>query len=243
MSGVFLYFVPNIKEEQITQKWLKQQPFAADFRDLTQTAIAFAAVGNWEVINGPEGLSGRNVYAAGNSPQPFGYKPERQEWRKFDGYWLGFDKEHRPGPDSLKRRTLFEGYEVELLDGQVWIAPVIHEWHQEGHHACALPMVWSLADDSNESRLAVQETFREFWALSGEIANFYCGLISSSKANRHAAAATFLSLNYRISRPAIEWLQLLDTDLDQEIWRAAIDAKLVDEFMERKRTESAANPT
>lgn len=242
-QGVFLYFVPDIKEEQITRDWLKSQPFAADFRDLWQTALAFAAVGNGGVVHGPEGQSGRIIFAAGNSSQPFGYHPDRQEWRKFDGFWMGFDKEHRPGPDSLKRRHLFEGYEIELLDGQVWIAPVIRAWHEHGIHSCTLPLVWGLDDDSPKSRLSVQEAYKPFWDLSGESVDFYFGRTQNSKADRHDAATTYLALNYRISRAGIEFLELLDTVLDEEVWRAAIDAKLVDEWLERKRDESVAHPT
>jgi hypothetical protein len=46
-----------------------------------------------------------------------------QVWQEYQGFWLGYDKEARPGPDDLQRAEIVCGYTVNLSDGGKWEIP------------------------------------------------------------------------------------------------------------------------
>ena len=89
---------------------------------------------------GPDGGKGQCVKATGKGN---GYRPAEQEWLDTgDGYWLGWEKDAKPGPEDLQRPARLQGYDVVLKDGNTWHVPavtflergVLHrngEWHKE----------------------------------------------------------------------------------------------------------------
>jgi hypothetical protein len=243
--GVFLYFIPELTPDKITRDWLRESPLADVFRDVWFTGKSFQKLlATREAIHGPGGQHGTILTANLPQGQQFGYYADAQEWRQIDGVWCGYQKDRRPNAEGLQRARFFAGYEVELQDGRAWIAPVIRAWHEDSETlGCELPMVFGLADDSDERRMLVHDLFMDFWALAGDQVEFYTGRTTRSGLKQHEAAVKALSLNYRVGPREVDWLDLLDTDAEDAICRAMVEWNVVNEFLERRRQGTEANPT
>ena len=90
------------------------------------------------VSTGPDGRGGLLI---ARNAEGLRYDPDGQEWRgPFEApatpareergesregtYWIGVDRECRPGPAELARQRVMVGKDVELADGNLWHIPV-----------------------------------------------------------------------------------------------------------------------
>jgi hypothetical protein len=88
------------------------------------------SVPNVGVTGGPDGKNGV-VFVCGPEPgqesQVAGYFPDKQEWVECvtDGYWLGWAKGAKPGPEDLARASMIPGYVGKLNDDGEFLIPIL----------------------------------------------------------------------------------------------------------------------
>ncbi len=124
----FRYFLP-MKASDITPAVLTNARLDVVFFDVPLQQLTMA-----EVPVGPTGRAGTIIHAppiSGVDCDRPGYYPkdDRDHWRnlksvygKFE-YSIGYDTESKPTAQSLRRRKLVSGYDVQLGDGRGWHCP------------------------------------------------------------------------------------------------------------------------
>jgi len=233
-SGLLFYFLPSLTRNELTRAKAKTLPFASSLSDVTKSERL------WQlhtiivdVALGPSGSSGvllATKPANWPNAHKVGYFADAQTWKPRGSFWLGMDNEVAPGPDSLQRVTLMDGYEVELGDGSIWIAPIIRAWNDDGY-AIALPK--DLGFDEHEQCVAlVKSDYQWAWNLACDVWDFVIqrGTVPLEQFTRWAIEC--LSLNYRIGIHEASVLGLFDTATAREVLHASVDWVRVEAYFE-----------
>lgn len=245
-EGVFLYYIPGKKYDDVQPSDLAANPvLAGPFFDLIHSPKMFKAnrVGVTVENRGPDNGAGcivsvqpqvdRNL----NTPH---YNANTQTWRKFGEQWIGWQEDMKPGPESLRRPKQIDGYEVELGDGKIWIAPTVRPFHEtQATLGCSLPMMLGI-DESREHTARVVERFRDIWETTVRIADIFYNGEQYAQFAFFDDAVKCLALNYRIGNAEATILELLNTELVETVCGASVDGPLVEKFLEARRSE---NPT
>lgn len=246
-EGVFLYFINGKNYEDIKPADLAANPIlAGPFFDLIHSPRMFKdhRIG-CTVTRGPEGMAGCVVsiqpQCAINLNMPH-YNPATQTWRKFGEQWIGWQTDMLPGPESLRRPTQLQGYEVELGDGKVWIAPVIRAFQESsGLWQSRIAMTWGVNEDMSP-KMEPLERYREIWEVSGKVFAAVCaGASPPTFAECYEWATRCLGMNYRIGAVEASLLGIFTDDTIRLVMESAVDIPLV-EAAEKKAGETQ-NPT
>lgn len=166
-----------------------------------------------------------------------GYVPERQRWvplRNAEGPQVGYWSESPCVPTDLARRSLFDGYQQRLADGNDWVIP----------RATALPASFRLVDGAWSKVRKPQ--FDEFWARSEVWYRRFmtCDLDAEvifrtegiSEEQFHQELADFccfaLRQNYRLLPEIASELDLLDSNSALSIVWSVIDGMAIKEILQ-----------
>lgn len=240
-QGMFLYFLDGKRHEEVTREVLAANPFTAGpFFELIHSPKVFRE----RLLGGNvSGLEGKNGCIVAIKPQVEvdqipGYFPDRQTWQKFGDQHIGYQTDMKPGPESLRRGSLISGYEVELGDGKVWLAPIIRPFHENVRDwGCSLPMSISL-DAAAQRTSRVVERYRSAWDLSARVADILINGKSGNLLEMYGDAVSALALNYRIGEAEAGMLELFDTRSIEETLRSTVDGPLVDQFLEQETNKN-----
>lgn len=225
-----LYFFPKLTRGQLapdgvlSQTLLRSRGLERTFCDVTdlrrQAAIA-------ELTGpGPGGHSGClfcALPAAGDPPPRLHYAPEFQTWTEVGPeLYVGTDNEHPITAADLRRKQVFEGYDLELA-GQTWKVPVIRD--PEG--GTWLPRIFAY-DDGGKVVQRIRETYLALWERFARAVWLFFDPEGPWPLRMDLTEATdlcldALSLNYRVGRIEQNLLGLIDSENWYMILAAAVD--------------------
>lgn len=223
----FLYFFPDVPS--VTQAVI----------DSVGLQGIVTRTGGRSVNMGPGGFNGVII---GNKAGA-GYHPEKQTWcaapqgnEDNPPYWVGFDTDAKPTPETLQRDSLLQSKPVTLCDGSVWQVPVLCEW-QPGKETPAiyqtpLPLMIDIDRYGNAVSGPVIPKYRDLFEVGLKIlACMVAGKDDSPEPlteNQFRHFATdVLGCNYRVSLLELSssLLDCLSTEDAKNIVRAAVDLK------------------
>lgn len=245
-EGIFLYYLAGKKREELKPADFADNPIlAGPFFDLIHSPRLFRdkLIGVNVVNAGPDNGSGCVVSVQPecerNQNLPH-YNAATQTWRKFGDQWIGWQTDMLPGPESLRRPSQLQGYEVELGDGRVWIAPVVKQFREDQRDwVSQLPMVWGIDENMSATATPV-EKFRSIWDVSAQIWAATYGGSNARMSDCFGWAAQCLGMNYRIGAVEASLLKLFPDDAIREVLHAAVDDPVVRVIMEKQ--EAPENP-
>lgn len=249
-EGVFLYYLPGRKFTAVTPTDLAENPLLSrPFFELVHSPKLFKTklIGTDVLNRGPDNGDGCviGVQAQVATDQIPHYNRDAQTWRKFTDtaggvHWIGYQTDMKPGPESLRRASQFTGYETELGDGKVWIAPTIRAYQAaESVWQSRLPMAWGIGDDMQPTAEPL-ERFKAAWEMSASIWAAVFGGAGAKFTDCFAWAVDSLSLNYRVGPAEASILGLMTDDTMLSVLHAAVDEPLVTEVM---KGPEQGNPT
>jgi hypothetical protein len=200
----FLYFIPGVCPSE-----LSALPDLHPKRVLEGCEVTIRGTND-----GPSGEPGCVVMANepddAESPTVCGYYPERQEWKQYPGWSLGWDKGKLPGPADLIREDAVGGDPLKLGDGNEWLLPLLGPAWQE------LP---GAIQDKPEGGCEVV-MLEKFNPLCKE-SEWWFDIVQQKAAYSFDRLFTFVSdalaANYHVGRPEVGALKLLATDSMQHV--------------------------
>ena len=248
---MFLYFIPKHPRATVTR---------ADFEAL---GLGYAlGVGDPDARKcgsgpgGDEGVIAVPAPAGGVRGPASLYEPAKQTWRKGPGgkWFVGFYKDQRPTPASLRREKLIEGEPVTFRDGSEWLVPIARSIVR----GTTLPKELVLGEDNETWQLTELE---EYLGLCRDAEKVW-GLFMAAEAEAAAesetadgkAAVTIdqqegmricisaLAVNYRVGPAEVSMLRPTDGDM-WSVLRAVCDVPAVERVLaerEKKTGESTA---
>lgn len=239
MPGM-LYFVPTDREN-------------LSLEELAGAGLAHAlekSAARCRAAKGPGGGPGLVVVPAcpgGEAPRA-GYYSDSQLWEEGpkDGegnvrWWLGCEKDARPGPDDLARSEQFGGHKVRLADGSDWLVPVARHVGGETPFPRALSLVEGRWEPGRvKARFGwLWEQAARIWDALGQVE----GATEVSFEDEVGIAVEALALNYRLGPHEVSFLELLDTRVEAEVVLALIDWPSVVEIQKKiQRGEISTEP-
>ena len=260
----FLYFLPGVKAADISDgskinvELLKKWKLDYVLSDCKKVPDHLAA----RDAKGPEEKDGvvLTVHSQGESGA-WGYQPRRQEWREAQdgsGKWIGWSKDSRPSPESLKKRdALISKWIISDSHGNDW--EVITA--RSGDGAGMLPCDYAWKQGKMVS--IVNPIYRGLFDLSGEVFDHYATIVADEEGELREglrseeflaqAAVTVLGVNYRIGVAEVTILQelgfsLISTENIGVILSLFIDRPLLEDFVawnkatrEKKMSNQAQN--
>lgn len=186
------------------------------------------------VQRGPNGSNGCILALVPMSGEcgEVGYYPDRQTWipvgpTDAPKYWLGWNTQKPPTPDTLRRDRIVSGYEYTLGDGHDWTAPTIRRPNGKTN----LPEVWGV-DPAGAFAARLHPDYDRFWQLAGEMFKVALEQIDWEQPQTFAAAVECLGLNYRVGPHEVSALGLLTSETYPLVFGAAIDAELMKQLIE-----------
>lgn len=240
MHRRFLYFLPGWDSKQG-----KPNGFALSMKSVADRFWPDQpdndAVGDYDVNhvqNGPAGESGALIASRYKAPgSGLLYEPDKQEWRRFHSFWLGWEKAKQPGPADLERPDMLPSTPLTLGDDNEWRIPVAElrpmvEQYSDGawrrvpdprhdelwRFAEELRPVWETVNQSVEAWQAAMEAAAVAVDASDRAAKIelaQAAFVSQAAAMNGIdtdAAVTVLGRNYRIGREEVSAMGLLATD-------------------------------
>lgn len=247
-AGAFLYFVPDLSKPQVTREWLRSSPLCEVLRDVWERSEGWRLLHITECNRGPNGQRGILLAANPCDEQGAFYVEDQQDWRDVGSHWIGIDRRYKPTAESLRRRRLVPGIEVELATGGVWVLPIIRKPNSETvlPSMPCIPLVQTSGRGVPAAR--IPERYQGIWELTGRLFNWYFLSVplTDTKADSasvlYDAAAVCLGVNYRVGPHELDSLECLEDDDVTEIIRAAIDADTVDEIVKARERTPDENP-
>lgn len=246
--GQFLYFLRDAADGSVNRKSLLDSPLAVPLRDLLRSDRVFrdrVVVNHWP-MNGPGGFSGVMVNVgvtdAEDTQQPC-VSAEHQRWEPIGetGWQIGIDFRYRPTEVDLRRESIVPGYERVLGDGAGWTCPTIRKVDKErGSFTPQLPMRWVWRNGHRTA--SVCDEYQGLWMEACEVFDYVVGRESKAPGQLADFAENCLSLNYRVGTAEIHMLELLSFDQADEVWRAAVDVPLIEDWMEEVEKKRDAPP-
>lgn len=238
--SVFQYFLPGLEPVHVSRWSLQDSPLASVLKDCLRTEQDYGdRIAVSGCTKGPTGTSGSVVCAmpvSGENVERIGYYPDHQTWRSCDdgAFWLGYEPDNRPTPETLRRVIIVDGYEIQLGDEQVWMCPTIREMHGDPR----VPRAWGL-DDSGEFAEIVLAEYQDDWQMAGEMFDIVFGGEGCTISQAFDYAVKCLAINYRLGRHECSALELITSENYVQISRAAIDGERLDEFIESPEGQAA----
>lgn len=212
----FLYYIPGAPGTNAES--LKAIGLASRFV-YPGGAVRFSVAG-WDA--GPHN-SGCCVHAGKDIVT---YDPDAQLWQDCGAFWIGVDRQLRPGPRDLEREVGYSGYAIALLDGAEWRVPLVRRWNvAKMEMECALPKVMRPYRENGRFgiRAGVSAQHEEIDRLGEQIFSAFCAQAQWQSETLFAAAAMLLAENYRVGVEEVGLLGLLDEALARRVIGLAID--------------------
>jgi hypothetical protein len=206
--------------------------------------------GNIEHIGVNGGPDGKRGTVFGKSSQGFvvQYDAGHQEWHDANGYWIGFDKRHRPTPEVLQRKEIIGGKPLKLGDGNEWLIPQVRLINSETQ----LPSVFRKDAHSGELVSDVCPEYLEMYERASEVFNSMCEGLAETEGDSFTMndywsfCCDCLALNYQVNEQAVSALGLLTQQAIGAILRTAVDwdafVQHLNDTAAEKKTEPTATP-
>lgn len=244
-QGVFLYYLPGKSKESLTAAELAANPILAGpfFELIHSPRLLKTRLMGCNVHGGPDNGDGCVIAPEPQVPvnQLPGYFRETQTWRKFGDQWIGWQTDMPPGPESLRRGNQIDGYEVELGDGLIWLAPVIRAFRESSANwESRIPTVWGV-DENLQPVAEPLDKFREIWNVSGKVWASVCGGVPAKMIECFEWATQCLGMNYRIGVVEASILRIFNDDTMRQVLHSALDIPVVEAA--EKKIEESENPT
>ena len=235
-SGLFLYFLPGRERDSVTRTTLLTTPLAEPLADVLRNDRTYqAGIVQHFVSVGPNRSSGVLIAAKpSNWPDVHrvGYYPEEQSWRDCGDFWLGYVGSCKPGPESLQRETLITGYDYELGDEQIWLAPIIRYPAGSGN----LPMTMEV-DRQGQFVQSVVSSYAWAWELACKIWDTYFIGDGVTREDVFRFAVKILAVNYRVGPHECSALGLFNSTTAPLVLKAAIAEPMIREMMEQEESK------
>lgn len=221
-----LYFLPHLHPDQVnnvgTRKaMLRERGLLDVFADVPMELMPCVGVPG----RGPNNLSGSILYYQSpktDIPRRTYFKDAEQQWTPVgtgEHVWIGIDTDDPPTPDDMVRRTVYEGYGIDLADGKRWQIPVIRRCHDA---STALPtdMVW---DSTGKLIEPIKPAYEALWRDTETVSRWFVEdqQAPRSDALRHAVKA--LSINYRFGVNEQNLLRVIDATNFMAVLMAMVD--------------------
>lgn len=254
--SAFLYYFPEhgSTKSQLTREDVRKTWVAESLWDVMRTPARWGHNTVTQVMyhGGPDKKVGTILACTQENEEildfKLGYYPDRQQWVKVDEFaWLGWysDSMLRPNPVALRRLWPVKGEMIELCDGQEWEAPIIRETPRRSIDALRLPKTFAL-DGSDNVQSEIKPEFAEFGNLADRIWDSYWHVDGREMTDVEIIKASIklLNLNYRVSRPEINALKLLDSDSVVQIFRISNNFRIIEELLaENEKKDSPQKPS
>lgn len=229
-DGLFLYFLPATEADEITRDGIASGPLSLAFSDALRTPRTFTEMTiRTNVTKGPSGSSGTIIAVHSlkwASTHQVGYYPEKQTWRDCGTFWLGYANDAKPGPDSLQRDQIVTGYEQELGDDRIWVAPIVR--YPAGN--TNLPQSMGI-DGAGQFVESVVSSMQWAWALACDVWDRYVMGDGLQRDEIFGMSVKCLAINYRLGPHEATALGLIDGPKAKEILQAAIAGPMIDDMM------------
>jgi len=213
MAG-FLYFVPDYQcpptgPDEPALRRCGLEHLAGSRFSFNQIALG----------RGPDQNSGTTLVlddvAPGGAAPVCGYYPEKQTWRPFKWFWLGFETANPPRPADLVRAEPLPGHLVAMGDGNLWRVPAERflpnrlELDEDGHvQRVPLPRFAAL---KQQTRLLWDDYLQVITAAEPAQPDQpkSAGKLRLSDEEQFRLAVHYLGVNYRLAVPECNLLGLL----------------------------------
>lgn len=249
MSAPLYYYAT--RASAITGDDLKTLGLGGAFGDRQPTAR--------RTTRGPDGQAGLVLGdARAMGKLPIGYYPDDQHWTEIDRgegeppLWIGWHKEHPPGPASLLRDDALPGADVVMGDGQKWRIPIVRRWSDEDERTyCQLPQqVRKTA--AGWMPAGVMREHRALWEISNRYFNSWLDAVLGAEQEggdqaeldfdeHFEYAASLIARNYRLGPWAVSELGLLDGGASGRAMDEANQTHLVGEHFKKKARAALAS--
>lgn len=178
--------------------------------DHVQTLLRGNHVGREIAQNGPNGGGGAIFGDADYwNDRPFGLDPKKHQFTKIADIWYCLAHADYQPKDFAKAEQV--GGESVRLGDHAWIIPKVSE----------LPRVVSLNSSGEWTLSAVRKEHRPFYDAAQHV---WKQIVEGKLTNQEMwnFCCTALAVNYRIGKPEVGLLQLLDESSGQDIIRVAL---------------------
>ena len=182
-----------------------------------------ASISCWNDSLGPgECPAGSTMIRVAPDEGRLEYKPDLQHWLNCGAYWVGWSRQHKPGPGDLVRPETVDGYPVRLGDGNDWLIPKMP----------ALPKCFSFR--------AGQPLMVQTDAAFSDLQDFASGMFAGKVPNYEQAFKTcgrLLRINYRLPEPMLcmEGLGLITSRNMMSVLNAMIDLPAIQAEVESQK--------
>ena len=229
MSG-FLYFIEGKKSAPSE---------ILDAAGLSH-ALSPGAVTTCESTKGPGKKAGTTAAVAGTEPALVKYAPKRQTWAPIEngggpGAWLGYYTEDPPGPmDLLRPDAILDGYAVALEAigrPDEWFIPRGRIYAEDAEHMdCDFPQGLKMIDGA-----IVKNPLPRFRQACLDAERIWAAVMTANSdrpekdrvvltpAEEFQLAVRILGINYRVSTPEVNALEILTTDSMTQIVKCFVD--------------------
>ncbi len=231
MRHRFLYFLPGVggcSEQMLLKLGLYDRFIGPN-----------GTLGGWvrrACDSGPGGKGGCLI-SGGQRPPDF-FADARQTWvesARPDGtvVWIGIENAQTPpGPDDLILPTNIQGPFVTLGDGNLWRVPMVKRWDGEAfEHVLSLPQKIAVRIEGGKRRITheVIPAFQPLLAIGERVWDSFLNGTPMPLDGVFEDAVTLLAANYRLGAEEVSLLGLLDPESAQEVLRAAVDIRALQE--------------
>lgn len=249
----FLYYLPSTRAADVAQGGVLL-PAALERFGLRETlgdvvraerdASLFELAGR-----GPDGAGGLILVpraTSGDLPRRLGFYPAEQRWERWEPQrpdqspvWVGVEHGPPPGPADLQRTETIAGHEVLLADGQRWTVPIYRRPYQ-GAEFGELPRAVRWSPDQR-LQVVTKPEYQRLWDRGGQIWDV---CLSNQVGDDQIAEWSLeaLAVNYRLGRPEISILGLLDSTNWRQVLEATVDVPLIRQVWEEQQKKTAEPP-
>lgn len=223
---MFLYFVPSGGEVP------KSLDYAFERQPNTREIVA----------DGPGGQSGKLLFGPewADFAQLAGFDSDSQVWQQSESgdYWLGYRKDLRPTPRTLKRSKQLPGQMVRLEDGNDWLIPVARGVNEALQGTCRLPQRFERRDGQWVPGDVVDK-FTRLWQITQEWWNVLSPMIFGGSGDfviqlddEASWCVEILATNYRVGVDEVSMLGLLSDEAATGILTALVDFDAIKKKMD-----------
>jgi len=144
-----------------------------------------------------------------------------QVWRKLPGQdlYVGYWRDHKPGPQDLARPQRIDGYEVQLADGHSWLIPLVRRFDVPTLSTVSqLPCYMELGEDGKWHRGQVLAVHAHLWNVTEPVANALLGEYVEEESREisdeaiFAAVVALLGANYVVGPAELSLIQALTNE-------------------------------
>jgi hypothetical protein len=188
-----------------------------------------------QTFQGPGGVPGMLIASNDVPATRLRCTEAEQTWSKRYGFTslVGTWNDALPTAEELRRETVLNGGDVQLLDGSSWHVPTLRAWRDGDNlleYDIRLPRVLQQCADTGRWLVTkVVPQYAQLWDASINIAEKLLGQLRDQDSaaldysDLFDFAVALLAVNYRVDASILSHLGVLQPDLAAQIARHALD--------------------